>query len=175
MEDGRQFGRPSGEEGRKILQDMNEHHRPLMAWALSKLPVISPAEILDIGCGGGMFLKMLSEAYPDAGMTGADISPEALALTRETNQEAVSSGRLVTVLASVSDLPFHGGVFDLVTAMETYFFWPDLAKGLAEAARPLRDGGCMLIDSEQYPHPISRRGTTGMRSSPASGWSRTGR
>lgn len=37
------------------------------------------------------------------------------------------------------------GLFDMVTAFETIYFWPDAAKGLAEIHRVLKPGGRVLV------------------------------
>ena len=101
-----------------------------------------------MGCGGGGFLSRLSARYPDAGFAGVDISEDSLAVTREMNEGLVGSGRLDLQLASVDDLPFGDGSFAMVTAIETYFFWPDLEEGLREVARVLSPGGVLAIGSE---------------------------
>ena len=36
----------------------------------------------------------------------------------------------------------------MVTAMETYFFWPDFGKGVGEISRVLSPGGVLAIGSE---------------------------
>ncbi len=45
-------------------------------------------------------------------------------------------------------LPFDNGTFDLVTAFETVYFWEDLPRAFAEAARVLKSGGRILICNE---------------------------
>ena len=45
-------------------------------------------------------------------------------------------------------MPFVDGSFDLVTAMETYFFWPDLDKAIGEICRVTSVGGILVIGSE---------------------------
>ena len=144
-----QCRKPIGEDGRKVLARMNEHHVPLWEFCLERLPASVDGPILDVGCGGGGFLRRLSARYPDAGFAGVDISEDSLAVTRETNAELVGSGRLDLQLASVDDLPFGDGSFAMVTAIETYFFWPDLGAGLAEIARVLTPGGILAIGAEE--------------------------
>lgn len=58
--------------------------------------------------------------------------------------------RLEARVGGVSDIPYPDGEFDLVTAIETYFFWPDLANDIRSAVSKLREGGLMMILSEQY-------------------------
>ena len=143
-----QFGNPQGEDGRKVLEAMNDHHVPLWDWCLSKMPKGMDGFVLDIGCGGGGFINRMSERYPFAMFFGVDISEDALGMTLDTNREMSDEGGLELHLASVDDLPFEEGSFDLVTAMETYFFWPDLGKALEEVSRIVSPGGVFVIGSE---------------------------
>lgn len=126
---------------------MNEHHAPISDWAIGNLPDIRPRRILDIGCGGGMLLGKLHSKYPDARLSGVDISEESVKATSLANRD------VDVRLASVSDLPYDDGEFDLIAAVETYFFWPDLRNDLLSAIRCLSDGGVLAIVSEMYPHP----------------------
>lgn len=142
------FGNPCGEDGRKVLEAMNDHHVPLWDWCLSKMPKGMDGSVLDIGCGGGGFINRMSERYPFAMFFGVDISEDALGMTLDTNREMSDEGGLELHLASVDDLPFEEGSFDLVTAMETYFFWPDLGKALEEVSRIVSPGGVFVIGSE---------------------------
>ncbi|MFA6804322.1 MAG: methyltransferase domain-containing protein, partial [Candidatus Methanomethylophilaceae archaeon] len=129
------------------------HHRALTEWALSNLPDVCYSNILDIGCGGGMLISLLAERFPNASIHGIDISDESVRLTKETNNDLVKKGKCTVTKNSVSDLPFENDSFDLVTAFETYFFWPDIFADIKEATRVVSPGGYVLIVSEAYPHP----------------------
>jgi SAM-dependent methyltransferase len=50
----------------------------------------------------------------------------------------------------VSGLPFSDGLFDLVTAVETHYFWPDLPADMREVLRVLKPGGTLVIVAEAY-------------------------
>ena len=43
--------------------------------------------------------------------------------------------------ASVAELPFEAEQFDVVTAFETVYFWPELAQNFREVYRVLKPGG----------------------------------
>ena len=49
---------------------------------------------------------------------------------------------------AVDHLPFRDGFFDVVTAFETTYFWPDLQAGLIEIRRVLSPGGRLVITNE---------------------------
>jgi len=143
-----QYSKPIGSDGVDVLHDMNDHHAPLWDWIISNLPRAMDGSILDIGCGGGGFLKRLSDRYPYALFFGIDISDDALDVTAEVNYDLMEEGGLELLNASVSDIPFEEGSFDLVTAVETYFFWPDLKSDIEEAYRVTSAGGMFVIGSE---------------------------
>ena len=154
--DPRQYRMPAGPEGKLLLEDMNVHHRGLTEWALDKLPAYDPADILDIGCGGGMLISLLASRFTKAVIRGIDISEESVKMTNELNADIVAEGRCLASVGSVSDIPFDDGAFGLVTAFETYFFWPDLLNDIKKAAAKVREGGYIVIVSETYPHPAFR-------------------
>ena len=146
-----QYMKPEGDEGAKVLEKMNEHHKDLSAWGIAFIPeVFTPSRVLDIGCGGGNVLRVLSMKWPRSVVDGIDISETAVEVSKKRNGFLVAAGKVRVSQASVSDIPFADGEFDLITAVETYFFWPDLRNDVKEVASKLREGGIMLIISEQY-------------------------
>ena len=68
--------------------------------------------------------------------------------TGRLNAAAVASSRLRVIESSVEALPFRSGYFDVVTAFETVYFWPDLVAGLRETARVLAPGGRLVVADE---------------------------
>src|SRR5215211_3571727 len=91
--------------------------------------------ILDVGCGTGANLLMLSE-YGDA--EGVDISEDALAFCRERGLDNVKRG-------AGEELPYEDGTFDLVTALDVVEHMDDDLAGLKEMRRVLRPGGRVLL------------------------------
>lgn len=91
--------------------------------------------ILDVGCGTGANLLLLSQ-YGDA--EGVDVSEDALAFCRERGLEKVKLG-------SGEALPYDDGTFDLVTALDVVEHMDDDLAGLSEMRRVLRPGGRVLL------------------------------
>jgi ubiquinone/menaquinone biosynthesis C-methylase UbiE len=141
---------PSGLFGRFVLWDMNRHHSKLTDWGLSQVPVKLNDKILDVGCGGGRTIHKLAIAASAGKVYGIDYSESSVAAARRANDHWIDLGRVEIQHGSVSQLPFANETFDLVTAIETHLFWPDLPNDFREIARVLRPGGTLLIVAEIY-------------------------
>ena len=102
----------------------------------------------DAGCGGGRNAAKLLEKYPEAKLTALDYSPVSVEKTRELNHDAVTADRCAVVEGSVAKLDFEDGRFDLVTAFETVYFWPELTDCFTEVCRVLKPGRTFLIVNE---------------------------
>ncbi len=50
----------------------------------------------------------------------------------------------------MSKLPFPDCRFDLVTAIETQYYWPNLAGDMSEILRVLKPGGKLVVIAENY-------------------------
>ncbi|MBP3228902.1 MAG: methyltransferase domain-containing protein [Bacteroidaceae bacterium] len=72
---------------------------------------------------------------------GIDIAEDSVAYSRRKNRCAIESGRCFVEQGSADALPFEATMFDVVTAYETVYFWPDLPRAFAEVARVLKPGG----------------------------------
>ena len=106
--------------------------------------------ILDVGCGGGRTLGKLAAAASKGSVHGIDHAIESVDSARRTNRRLVEAGQVTIRQASVSNLPFRDHTFDLVTAVETHFWWEDIAAGMREVFRVLKPGGRMVIIAEFY-------------------------
>lgn len=142
--------KPEGRLGNELIDNMNINHENLARWSVSHLDVSENDIILDIGCGGGVNVKRFLEMTANK-VFGLDYSTLSVERSVELNQKAIDEGRCEIVEGSVSDLPFEDDTFDIVTAFETVYFWPDFVNDLAEVLRVLRDGGVMMIANEALP------------------------
>ena len=81
---------------------------------------------------------------------GVDFSEASVAASKRTNARDIEMGRVEIRHASVSELPFPDGMFDLITAVETHFWWPDLPGDMREVFRVVKPGGTFLVIAEVY-------------------------
>ena len=143
-----QTRKPEGFLGRLMVNGMNGGHAKLADWGMSQLEGIPAASIAELGCGGGRNAWELLKRYPRAKLTAVDYSEVSVAKAKEINKAAVDAGRCSVVQGNAASLPFGDEDFDLATAFETVYFWPDLEQCFREAFRVLRPGGAFLICNE---------------------------
>ena len=157
---------PQGRMGRAMLKFMNLCHAPLTNWGLKLVDVQDGWTMLDVGCGGGFTIRRLLKAASKRGQSqtrlsfaereqarpkvkgaqvyGIDISEESVAKAKKVNAEVLDKQVFVT-LGSAEKLPYEDGKFNLVTAVETVYFWPHLPDCLKEVRRVLKQGGKFAI------------------------------
>lgn len=143
-----QFQRPTGRPGKIVAALMNKSHKRLTTWGLTHVTIDPNFTILDVGCGGGKTVNRLAALVPDGKVYGIDYSPDMVAFTRKLNKNYVEEGKVEVAEAQVDKTGFTGGTFDLVIAVETYYFWPSLPAAFTEIKRILKPGGKMLMVNE---------------------------
>jgi ubiquinone/menaquinone biosynthesis C-methylase UbiE len=145
-----QVRKPAGWVGRLNLLRMNRRHSKLTDWGLGHVSIAVRDVILDVGCGGGKTISKLAAAAPEGRIYGIDHSEESVAASRRANQESIKAERVEIRAGSVSQLGFPDNMFDVVTAIETHYYWPDLVGDLREVLRVLKPGGTVVIIAEAY-------------------------
>ena len=146
----RQVRKPSGPLGKRIVHAMNLSHAAMTDWALQQVLVPKNAAILDVGCGGGRTVAKLAALAPEGKVFGVDYSAASVAVSQETNAGEIQAGRVQIEQGSVAALPFADHTFDIVTAVETHYYWPDLPANVREVLRVLKPGGKFVLVAETY-------------------------
>ena len=146
----RQVRKPSGPLGKRVVRAMNLGHSKMTDWGLQQVTVPQNATILDIGCGGGRTVGQLAARAPAGKVVGLDYSAASVAVSRETNAGNIQAGRVQIEQGSVAALPFPDRTFDVVTAVETHYYWPDLPANVREVLRVLKPGGTFALIAETY-------------------------
>jgi SAM-dependent methyltransferase len=141
--------------GEQLPREMMEHTYPILYevegshwWYIGRRRIIASfvericreikdhrPRILDVGCGTGANLMMLSQFGETEGV---DISHDALSFCRERGLQNVRHG-------AAEKLPYGDGEFDLVTALDVVEHLDDDLAGLREFRRVLRPGGHILL------------------------------
>ena len=101
------------------------------------------ANVLDLACGTGDFTVALLRQFPDARVTGVDLTPEMLAIAR---QKLAGSAGVTFCTGDAQDLAaFDDATFDLVVCAFGFRNFPDKEKALAACHRVLKPAGRLVV------------------------------
>src|SRR4029077_15229183 len=103
-----------------------------------------------VGCRRGRGMNNSATAQTQGRVFGIDFSEESVIASKRTNARWIDMGRVEIRHGSVSRLPFRDGMFDLVTAVETHFWWPNLQADMREVFRVVKRGGKLIVIAEVY-------------------------
>ena len=107
---------------------------------LAELERDSFDNVLDVGCGTGPVIELLSKKYPEKHFVGLDITPAMI--------EVAQSKRLPNaefIVGDAENLPFGDGGFDAVLCANSFHHYPNPGAFLREAHRVLRPGGKLIL------------------------------
>jgi len=150
--------RPHGKKARETYGADDAHS---FAWepVLAALKLAPDDQLLDVGCGGGVFLRHAVEET-GCSATGLDHSREMVRLARRTSGVDVVHGE-------ADQLPFADGAFTAVSSLVAFFFFPDPVGALREMRRVLDPTRGRLAvfttapeakGTEAAPYPLATRG-----------------
>jgi ubiquinone/menaquinone biosynthesis C-methylase UbiE len=145
-----QWRKPTGLPGKLLAWVLNISHSRVNDWGLKHIAIEKQYTLLDVGCGGGITVRKLAGIATQGKVYGIDFSEESVTVSRRTNNQLIKEGRVEIRHGSVSDLPFSDGMFDLVTAVDSHYYWPHLVADMKEVLRVLKPAGNLLIIGETY-------------------------
>jgi len=151
--------RPSGRRARKVYGADDVHS---FAWepVLEVLKLTPDDVLLDVGCGGGVFLRRALQTGCRA--VGVDHSRDMVRLARKT-----TSGQARIVHGEAEALPFEDGEFTAISCLVAFFFFPDPVAVLREFRRlldPERGRAAVVTTPPEMkgtpaaPYPLATRG-----------------
>lgn len=138
----RQARRPSGAKATSIYAD------PLFHWPnffaiLDELKLASEDNLLEVGCGGGAFVKAALESGCKA--TALDYSLEQIMVAQHQNASSVQQGRLALLEADAVKLPLVDEEFTCAVMTGVLDFLSEPVLALSEIRRTLKPGGRMIV------------------------------
>ncbi|MBZ9635356.1 class I SAM-dependent methyltransferase [Clostridium sp. FP1] len=145
-----QCKKPAGVLGKVIAEGMNIGHFELTSWGLEKINIKNKDVILDIGCGGGRTINRMASIATEGKIFGIDYSLDCVKWSKDYNTQLVKTNRVEIFHASVEKIPFENNKFDVISAVETIYFWPNLIESFKEVKRILKPSGKFIIICEMY-------------------------
>jgi ubiquinone/menaquinone biosynthesis C-methylase UbiE len=116
-------------------------YRPIHRKLIRRLDGLAPRRVVDLGCGTAQLTEDLVLRFPDAQVTGLDLSAEMLAAARTRMGRATPP----LVRANVYALPLAGGSVDLMTSSISYHWYKEPRRALGEIARVLSPRGRFVL------------------------------
>ena len=143
------FEEKSRESYDKIASDYNntmegKFTKRFKELLLEELAIKSDNAILDVACGNGTLLKMISNKYYIKGY-GIDISDKMIECARRKYPD------MNFTVSTCDKTPFRDEMFDVITVCAAYHHFSDVKAFANEAARILKPQGRIYIAEVYYP------------------------
>lgn len=127
------FGEDFSQDG---FSDVNQ-----IARVLEHVQPGNGLHLLDVGCGSGKMLAWLQKRLGGS-IHGFDYSAEAIQTAK-----ALHAGDFR--VAAIGDIDYPEASFDLITAMDTLYFAPDMAAFVGQMKRWLKPGGVLFAGYQE--------------------------
>ena len=112
-------------------------------YLLEKIKLTVGDAVLDIACGNGTLLNMLSSKYNIIGK-GVDISEKMIANAR------MKAPQMMFEVAGCESIPFDDETIDIITVCAAYHHFPNVRLFAKEAHRLLKENGTIYIADVYY-------------------------
>ena len=113
---------------------------PSFSKSIQIIDLYQDSRLLDVGCGTGIFLKILEKKYPSVQLNGIDPNQAMLAKASEK-----LSSKVDLELGSAESLPYDSQSFDWLVLSNCLGHIKNQEVALSEAHRVLKDDGKVII------------------------------
>ena len=128
-------------------EGMESDHLPITLPMLARMDLQADENVLDAGCGSGWLSRLISGRVTQGRVVGMDISEEMI---RHARRASVDAANVMFIIGGLDEIPWESHFFTRVASVESAYYWPDPARGLAECFRVLREGGSAWILINYY-------------------------
>ena len=126
-------------------EEMEAHHISITEQTLALMDLKPGDRVLDLGCGAGWASRLIAKAVESPERTGQviglDVSDEMI---RRARAGSVDHDNLMFVVGSAQQVPWEENFFDKVLSVESFYYYADQERALAELFR------VMAPNSELY-------------------------
>jgi ubiquinone/menaquinone biosynthesis C-methylase UbiE len=145
------------EEGKG--EEMERHHISITEQTLALMNLKPGDRVLDLGCGAGWATRLMARAVESdtrpGQVIGVDVSDEMIRRARAASREQENA---MFVVGSAQQIPWEENFFDKVLSVESFYYYPDQERALAELFRVMAPKGELYILINLYKdNPYSLR------------------
>jgi arsenite methyltransferase len=126
---------------------MENHHLDITEKTMRRMGLRPGERVLDLGCGSGwatrLLARLVSEGPAGFGqVVGVDISDEMIRQARVASKDF---DNVMFVVGSAQQIPWEENFFDKVLSVESFYYYPDQDRALAELFRVMAPRGRLFI------------------------------
>src|SRR5437667_6938885 len=128
-------------------EEMEAHHADITHKTLRRMELRAGERVLDLGCGAGwatrILARMVGEGPEGFGqVVGIDISDEMIRRARAGSRDF---DNIMFVWGSAQQIPWEENFFDKVLSVESFYYYADQERALAELFRVMAPRGRLFI------------------------------
>jgi len=146
------------EQGRG--EEMERHHLDITEKTIRLMDLRAGERVLDLGCGAGWATRLLARLVADGPsgfgqVVGVDVSDEMIRRARQASKDFEN---IMFVWGSAQQIPWEENYFDKVLSVESFYYYADQDRALAELFRVMAPRGRLFILINLYKdNPYSLR------------------
>ncbi|HEY0743459.1 MAG TPA: class I SAM-dependent methyltransferase [Chryseosolibacter sp.] len=110
--------------------------------------------ILEVGCGNGLLISLLTEKITTGRIVGCDKSPSAIRMATNRNAAAIRDGKVVLCVNEVKDLTDAEHSFDIIAAFNVNIFLKSGTRELPILHQLLSRNGKLVV-FYQFPYEVT--------------------
>jgi ubiquinone/menaquinone biosynthesis C-methylase UbiE len=138
---------------------MEAHHLSITEQTLALMKLKPGERVLDLGCGAGWASRLMAKAIADddkpGQVVGLDVSDEMI---RRARAGSTAYDNVMFVVGSAQQIPWEENFFDKVLSVESFYYYADQERALAELFRVIAPKGKLYILINLYrDNPYSLR------------------
>src|SRR6516165_4034954 len=127
-------------------EEMEAHHISITEQTLALMDLKPGDRVLDLGCGAGWASRLMAKEVANGNqpgqVVGIDVADEMI---RRARAGSVDFDNVMFVVGSAQQIPWEENFFDKVLSVESFYYYPDQERVLAELFRVMAPRGRMFI------------------------------
>jgi ubiquinone/menaquinone biosynthesis C-methylase UbiE len=127
-------------------EEMEHHHISITEQTLAMMNLKAGDKVLDLGCGAGWASRLMAAGVNDAErpgqVIGLDVSDEMIRRARSSSKDY---DNLMFIVGSALQIPWEENYFDKVLSVESFYYYADQDRALAELFRVMAPLGELYI------------------------------